>query len=192
MDGRGRALDNIFVERLWRSVKYEDVYLRGYETAPELYRGLIRYFRYYNEERPHQGLGYWTPAEVYRGPPETGPPGLRNTEADRRLQFCLGSPPAADGPGGPRKGESATPWKTVPVVLDLGSTTVPSHWTLAKQAEAAGCRSSFVPQSHGRRKESRTPIKPILSRCSRPAPRERSPAPARGCVRLLLLQRNLS
>ena len=66
MDGRGRALDNVFVERLWRSVKHEDVYLHGYETMPELYRGLIRYFRHYNEDRPHQGLGYRTPAEVYR------------------------------------------------------------------------------------------------------------------------------
>ena len=66
MDGRGRCLDNVFVERLWRSVKYEDVYLRGYETVPELERGLRAYFRFYNEERLHQSLGYRTPAQVYR------------------------------------------------------------------------------------------------------------------------------
>ena len=66
MDGRGRCLDNVFVERLWRAVKYEDVYLKGYETVPELVGGLGRYFAFYNEERVHQALGYRTPAEVYR------------------------------------------------------------------------------------------------------------------------------
>jgi putative transposase len=65
MDGRGRALDNVFVERLWRSVKYEDIYLRCYETVPELRRGLDRYFGFYNDERPHQSLGYRTPAAIY-------------------------------------------------------------------------------------------------------------------------------
>jgi putative transposase len=67
MDGRGRCLDNVFVERLWRTVKYEDVYLRGYETALELERGLAAYFRFYNEGRLHQSLEYRTPVEVYRG-----------------------------------------------------------------------------------------------------------------------------
>ena len=66
MDGRGRALDNIFVERLWRSVKYEDIYLKGYASLPELQRGLTEYFDFYNRERPHQSLGYRTPNEVYR------------------------------------------------------------------------------------------------------------------------------
>jgi putative transposase len=65
MDGRGRCLDNVFVERLWRSVKYEDVYLRDYEAVPALEQGLRRYFGFYNEERPHQSLDYHTPAEVY-------------------------------------------------------------------------------------------------------------------------------
>ena len=65
MDGRGRALDNVFVERLWRSVKYEDIYIRCYEAVPELHDGLGRYFAFYNDERPHQSLGYRTPAEVY-------------------------------------------------------------------------------------------------------------------------------
>jgi putative transposase len=67
MDGRGRALDNVFVERLWRSVKYEDIYIRCYETVPELRRGLGRYFDFYNEERPHQSLDDRTPSIVYRG-----------------------------------------------------------------------------------------------------------------------------
>lgn len=69
MDGRGRALDNVFVERLWRSVKYEDVYLRGYEGVRELREGLGCYFRFYNEERPHQSLSYQTPSEVYQQKP---------------------------------------------------------------------------------------------------------------------------
>ena len=67
MDGRGRALDNVFVERLWRTVKYEDIYIRCYETVAELLEGLIQYFAFYNQERLHQTLGYVTPAEVYRG-----------------------------------------------------------------------------------------------------------------------------
>jgi putative transposase len=67
MDGRGRCLDNVFVERLWRTVKYEDIYLHGYEQVPELWRGLGEFFRHYNEERFHQSLGYQTPAAVYRG-----------------------------------------------------------------------------------------------------------------------------
>ena len=66
MDGRGRALDNIFVERLWRSVKYEDVYLKGYAGVPELLLGLAGYFEFYNSERFHQSLDYLTPDEVYR------------------------------------------------------------------------------------------------------------------------------
>jgi putative transposase len=66
MDGKGRCLDNVFVERLWRTVKYEDIYLRRYEAVPELQRGLGQYFPYYNEERLHQALDYRTPAAVYR------------------------------------------------------------------------------------------------------------------------------
>ncbi len=65
-DGRGRALDNLFVERLWRSVKYEDVYLKGYATLPELLLGLTEYFAFYNGARPHQGLGNRTPEAVHR------------------------------------------------------------------------------------------------------------------------------
>ncbi len=66
MDGRGRALDNVFVERLWRSLKYEEVYLKDYRSVAELVSGLTSWFRFYNHERPHQSLKYRTPAEVYQ------------------------------------------------------------------------------------------------------------------------------
>jgi putative transposase len=66
MDGRGRALDNVFIERLWRSVKYESLYLHGFATTTELERGLTEYFKFYCHERPHQGLENRTPAEVYK------------------------------------------------------------------------------------------------------------------------------
>jgi putative transposase len=66
MDGKGRCLDNIFVERLWRSVKYENIYLMRYEGVPQLRQGLGVYFPYYNEERLHQSLDYRTPGAVYR------------------------------------------------------------------------------------------------------------------------------
>ncbi|GHS88671.1 hypothetical protein AGMMS49957_10600 [Synergistales bacterium] len=65
MDHRGRAYDNIFIERLWRSLKYEDVYLRGYETPRAARVGIAKYLRYYNNERLHQSLNDKTPASVY-------------------------------------------------------------------------------------------------------------------------------
>ena len=65
MDGRGRAFDNIFIERLWRSVKYENIYLNDYASVPDLDQGLQQYFLFYNYERPHQSLGYQVPAEVH-------------------------------------------------------------------------------------------------------------------------------
>ena len=67
MDHKGRAFDNIFIERLWRTVKYENVYLNAYETPKDARIGIGRYLRHYNEERPHQSLGYRTPSETYRG-----------------------------------------------------------------------------------------------------------------------------
>lgn len=67
MDGKGRCMDNIFVERLWRSVKYEEIYLNDYTSVDELRQGLKRYFHFYNEERPHQSLNSATPLEVYTG-----------------------------------------------------------------------------------------------------------------------------
>ena len=65
MDGRGRALDNVFIERLWRTLKYEDIYLRDYQSVPELHQGLTDYLRFYNHQRPHSALGGKTPAEVH-------------------------------------------------------------------------------------------------------------------------------
>lgn len=68
MDGKGRALDNIFTERLWRSLKYEEVYLHQYQTPLEAYQKIKAYFHFYNYQRPHQALNYQTPAEVYFNP----------------------------------------------------------------------------------------------------------------------------
>lgn len=65
MDGKGRALDNVFIERLWRSVKYEDIYLKGYESGSDCEKGLREYFRFYSHERPHQSLNFRTPWEVH-------------------------------------------------------------------------------------------------------------------------------
>lgn len=65
MDGRRRALDNVFIERLWRSLKYEDIYLKEYQGVDDLYKGIESYFKFYSNERPHQGLGNRTPLEVY-------------------------------------------------------------------------------------------------------------------------------
>jgi putative transposase len=65
MDSKGRALDNIFIERFWRSLKYEDIYLKDYRSIPELREGLKNYFDFYNNRRVHQALNYKTPAEVY-------------------------------------------------------------------------------------------------------------------------------
>ena len=67
MDGKGRATDNIMIERLWRSVKYEETYLKEYRSVSELVQALKRYFEFYNNERPHQSLHGQTPAEVYWG-----------------------------------------------------------------------------------------------------------------------------
>jgi putative transposase len=67
MDGRGRAFDNIFIERLWWAVKYEEVYLHAYDNGRTAHHGLSRYFLFYNVERPHQSLDYRTPSELYLG-----------------------------------------------------------------------------------------------------------------------------
>jgi putative transposase len=72
MDGKGRCMDNIFIERLWRSVKYEEVYIKEYGTLPEARAGLAEYFQRYNCARPHQALGYKTPNEVYFSPNRDG------------------------------------------------------------------------------------------------------------------------
>ena len=65
MDGKGRCLDNIFIERFWRSLKYEDIYMKDYTSVKALRDGVEAYFKFYNNVRPHQSLGYRTPAEIH-------------------------------------------------------------------------------------------------------------------------------
>lgn len=97
MDGRGRAFDNIFTERLWRSVKSEEVYLKDYATVDEARAGLGEYFRFYNTVRPHQALGYRTPAEIHFGPGGTGSNNVtgvnkKEKEAKRKKMLLLQNP----------------------------------------------------------------------------------------------------
>jgi len=96
MDGRGRWVDNRFIERLWRSVKYEDIYLNDYGDGLAAGRGLGRWFGSYNEERPHQSLGNATPARLYREAPEYGGQPA-NWESMRAR--CAGNEPSATEPG---------------------------------------------------------------------------------------------
>jgi putative transposase len=94
MDGKGRALDNVFVERLWRTVKYEEIYLKAYEGPAECRTGLTGYFPFYNRERPHQSLGGRTPWETYHGREKPGGqafPGNRGEGGPRPR----GRPPSA-------------------------------------------------------------------------------------------------
>ena len=86
MDGRGRAMDNIFVERLWRTIKYEEVYLRDYENVQEAIESLRRYFLFYNRERIHQSLDYQAPAQVYFQKR------LRTPTAQKPAMVMIGSP----------------------------------------------------------------------------------------------------
>jgi putative transposase len=67
MDGKGRWVDNVYIERFWWSFKYEDAYLKRYETVPELYGGVAKYMQFYNEQRKHSSLAGKTPSEVYFG-----------------------------------------------------------------------------------------------------------------------------
>jgi putative transposase len=103
MDGRGRVYDNIFIERLWRSVKYEEVYLHDYETVAEAVSGLRRYFAFYNDERLHQALDYQTPAEVYgvAGCSPSGWTGIENQlnrKGDDRATWFAAAPVALRAP----------------------------------------------------------------------------------------------
>ncbi len=93
MDGKGRYADNIFVERLWRTVKYEEVYLKAYANASEARRELGAYFRFYNDQRPHQALGYRTPAEVFHQVTNVGEEGAvqaRKSPIDQMLVSLAG------------------------------------------------------------------------------------------------------
>ena len=100
MDSKGRAIDNVFIERLWRSVKYEEVYLKDYQTVAEAKLGLGRYFEFYNNERPHQSLDYRTPAEVYTGRTgdEEARPAEGRTVAGTPVALRAPSVPATAGP----------------------------------------------------------------------------------------------
>ncbi len=109
MNGKGRCLDNVFVERLWRTVKYEDIYLRNYESVPELTLGLGRYFPFYNEQRPHQRwatkhLGRFIVAawrERAESREAAGAVGVRFRRHNSGVRWCGRSPPGC-APGGAR------------------------------------------------------------------------------------------
>jgi putative transposase len=96
MDGKGRYLDNLFVERLWRTVKYEEVYLKAYAAGREAKVGIDAYFHFYNNERPHQALGYRTPAEVFNQRSAVSPqrPAERGWSPGRAVVYY----PGATGP----------------------------------------------------------------------------------------------
>lgn len=112
-DGRGRALDNVMVERLWRTVKYEDIYLRDYGDLTEARAGLGSYFRFYNQERPHQRLEYRTPWEVLNGTPRTSREGTGNgLRAPSPFRFKMGW----------EQNGKTTSQKPLPLVGRMGST----------------------------------------------------------------------
>jgi putative transposase len=112
MDGRGRALDNVFIERLWRSVKYEDIYLRDYADGHALHAGLTRYFRFYNYERPHSALDNESPACWHKKP--DGRMRLATKDARvGRLRRAIPNGPILGGPLGLSLG-----WERRPPSLD--------------------------------------------------------------------------
>ena len=88
MDGKGRYLDNIFVERLWRSIKYEEIYLHAYDTPRDARTAIARYMDFYNLRRPHQALGYQTPDAFHRGVVRSPSPGLARTTPQRNPQLA--------------------------------------------------------------------------------------------------------
>ena len=95
MDGKGRYAENIFVERLWRTVKYEEVYLKAYASASEARRELGAYLRFYTDQRPHQALGYRTPAEVFHQGTDVGEEGALQAKESPIDQMLVSLPLAA-------------------------------------------------------------------------------------------------
>jgi len=96
MDGKGSYTDNLFIERLWRTVKYEEVYLKAYQDGKDARVGIGEYFRFYNTERPHQALGYRTPAEVFAGSMESSSSSViksLKTSTNRIAEFALNMTP---------------------------------------------------------------------------------------------------
>ena len=132
MDGRGRALDNVFIERLWRSVKYEEVYLHDYADGWQAEASLAAYFRFYDEERIHQALGYRTPAEVYRDRGSSGgpPPDEKRIEIAQQVDSWLVHQKVkqlqrprktCEGSRGP---PAPLPYSTLLAVQPMGSTSL--------------------------------------------------------------------
>jgi len=88
MDGKGRWMDNVFIERLWRSLKYECVYIHAFETGTELRAGLAKWIGYYNADRPHSALGRATPDGAYARKAAQPDPGLTPDQAEPKLQLA--------------------------------------------------------------------------------------------------------
>lgn len=117
MDGKGRFLDNIMVERLWRSLKYEEVFLKAYVTVAEAKAGIGAWFAHYNDERPHQALGYYTPAEIYAAGPGLWICGKRS---------AFPTTPQAQQPTQKRdskKKEKMIPFTTAPAIMAAADLT---------------------------------------------------------------------
>lgn len=139
-DGKGRCLDNVFVERLWRSLKYEEVYLKAYEDLRDARNGITAYFAFYNDVRPHQGLGYLTPAAVLAGAqPDAGPTPIAELPAaapTRSQANSAGQPPP-------------TPVRHAPLLV-----AQPRARHLHRQ-DLTGVRHQQVPGPFGQRRPSR-------------------------------------
>ena len=137
MDGRGRALDNVFIERFWRSLKYEDIYLKDYDDVDELYKGLAAYLKFYSHSRPHQALDYQTPYEVYHA--STSP--TENTEGANgvaagwpQLQSAYGLLPLR-----PPCETYETAWRKSYLFTPDFCPTNGVHLTLMERALESGC-----------------------------------------------------
>jgi putative transposase len=138
-DGKGRCLDNVFVERLWRSLKYEEVYLKGYDSVADAREGIGAYLSFFNEERPHQALGYRTPVDVF------GAAAVAGARASK-------SPAAATPSGRKPNGTSEAP---APPVRDTSGLAAQSRASDVHGKNLARVRHQQVPRPLGRRRSSR-------------------------------------